>query len=144
MITDSSDVRDLGRDLMERLGLRGVAKFDFKRGPDGRLHLLEVNPRFSLWHHPGAVAGVNLPALVYADVMGLPRPAVSKARPGVRWVHMAHDPLAARETGMSPIRWAVSAFRSEAKSGFSWDDPFPLPRAALWRLLHRLRVGTEH
>ena len=25
----------------------------------------EVNPRFSLWHHPAAVAGVNLPAAVY-------------------------------------------------------------------------------
>ena len=143
-ITESPDVRDLGRELTRRLGLTGVAKFDFKRGPDGRLHLLEVNPRFNLWHHPGAVAGVNLPALVYADVMGLPRPVVAKARPGVRWVHMAHDPMAAREAGMSPLRWAVSALRSEAKSGFSWDDPLPLPRAALWRPRNRIRLGTEH
>ena len=58
-------LRELGRTLVQRLGLRGVAKFDFKRAADGRLFLLEVNPRFNLWHHPGALAGVNLPALVF-------------------------------------------------------------------------------
>ena len=47
---------------MAALGLRGVAKLDFKRTAAGELVLLEVNPRFNLWHLPGAVAGVNLPA----------------------------------------------------------------------------------
>jgi len=139
VITDSPQVRELGRELTQRLAFRGVAKFDFKRAPDGRLHLLEVNPRFNLWHHPGAVAGVNLPAMVYADLMGIPRPPASAALPGVRWCHMAHDPRAAREAGMSPLRWIVSALGSDAKSGFSWDDPLPLPRAALWRVMQRLR-----
>jgi len=50
-------VRRLGRELTERVGLRGFAKFDFKRDPDGRLWLLQVNPRFNLWHHVGADAG---------------------------------------------------------------------------------------
>ena len=45
---------------MTRLGLKGLVKLDFKRADDETLHLLEVNPRFSLWHHLGAVAGVNL------------------------------------------------------------------------------------
>jgi predicted ATP-grasp superfamily ATP-dependent carboligase len=67
-ITDARDVRDQGRDFVHRLNLKGIAKFDFKRGPDGVLHLLEINPRFNLWHHLGAVAGVNLPALVHADI----------------------------------------------------------------------------
>src|SRR5215470_19812901 len=48
-------------DLVDALEwLTGVAKPDFKRAPDGRLLLLEINPRFNLWHHLGAVAGVNL------------------------------------------------------------------------------------
>src|SRR3712207_372716 len=52
---DLPDVASLGRELTRRLNLRGVAKFDFKRGPNGRLYLLEINPRFNLWHHAGAI-----------------------------------------------------------------------------------------
>jgi hypothetical protein len=72
-------------DLVDALEwLTGGAKLDFKSAPDGRLLLLEINPRFNLWHHLGAVAGVNLPALVYADLVGLPRPATRPARAGAR------------------------------------------------------------
>ena len=92
VITDAEDVRDLGRHLVERIDLRGVAKFDFKRAPDGSLWLLEVNPRFSFWSHPGAVAGVNLPALVFGDLVGRPRPRVRSARPGVVVRHRAGRP----------------------------------------------------
>ena len=56
-------------------GLTGVAKLDFKRDRSGKLHLFEINPRFTLWHHAAAIAGVNIPALVYADLTGAPWPA---------------------------------------------------------------------
>jgi hypothetical protein len=42
------------------------AKLDFKRAPDGALRILEFNPRFNLWHYPGALGGGSLPALVHA------------------------------------------------------------------------------
>src|SRR5690606_27186437 len=64
-LTDAEDVIELGRRIVEKVGLRGVAKLDFKRRPDRELALLEINPRFNLWHHLGAVAGVNLPLIVY-------------------------------------------------------------------------------
>ena len=79
-------MRQLGRDIVERLKLFGVAKLDFKRDGAGKLHLLEINPRFTLWHHAAAVAGLNIPALVYADLTGTPRPAATRAKTGVRWV----------------------------------------------------------
>lgn len=140
-ITDDREVRALGRELVRRLDLRGVAKLDFKRGADDRLYLLEVNPRFNLWHHPGALAGVNLPALVYADLLGRRRPPVSPARAGVSWCNLAYDPRAARQAGVGPLGWLASALRCEAKSGFAWDDPLPLPRAVLRRAGQRLRAG---
>ena len=132
--------------LIERirqLELQGVAKLDSKHGPDGSLHLFEVNPRFNLWHHPGALAGVNLPEIVYSDLVGLPRPLARTARPGVRWCSLAHDLQAARADGTGPARWVAWALRCEAKSGFAWDDPLPLPRAALWRLRRWTRTGTS-
>ena len=132
-ITDEPDVAALGRSLTERLSLRGVAKFDFKRAPDGTLHLLEVNPRFNLWHHLGAVAGLNLPALVFADAIGLPRPAMGRARPGACWCHVTKDRLAAKESGVPMSEWLPWVLRCEAKA-IAWNDPMPFLRNMAARL----------
>jgi predicted ATP-grasp superfamily ATP-dependent carboligase len=138
-ITDTEDVRVLGRSLCARMELTGVAKLDFKRDDDGHLRLLEVNPRFNLWHHPGALAGVNLPGLVHSDLTGQPRPAVGPARSGVQWCSLAHDHQAARADGVATLSWVRWAAACDAKSGFAWDDPLPLPGAALSRVGARLR-----
>jgi len=141
--TDAADVVELGRDLVRKLDLRGVAKFDFKRGPDGRLYMLEVNPRFTLWHHLAAVAGVNIPALVYADLAGLPRPAAHTARAGVRWCKVWRDRAAARRANVPLWRWLVWSLGCEAKSGLAWDDPLPLVRAGLRAAGQRL-ISSAH
>ncbi|MBI5103720.1 MAG: ATP-grasp domain-containing protein [Solirubrobacterales bacterium] len=132
-ITAEPDVLRLGRELVERMGLRGVAKLDFKRDPGGRLWLLEVNPRFNLWHHPGARAGVNLPDLVFRDLTGEPRPAPRAATPGVRWAYHRHDARAAREAGIPLRRWLRWFAACEAKSVVSLDDPWPFLRGTLQR-----------
>ena len=136
-ISDAADVRREGRAAVEKLGLTGVAKLDFKRAPDGRLALLEINPRFNLWHHLGAVAGVNFPALVYADLVGLPRPATRPARAGTRWCSIWNDFPAARAAGLPLWRWLPWMLGCEAKSAVAWDDPMPLARSLLYRGLAR-------
>jgi D-aspartate ligase len=133
-ITDADDVRRDGRGIVERLELTGVAKLDFKRDPQGRLQLLEINPRFNLWHHAGAVAGVNLPALVYGDLAGLPRPPVRRAKPGTRWCRPWKDFAAARAQNLSLVSWVSFALGCEAKSSLAWDDPLPFVGATLHRL----------
>ena len=137
--TAADDVAAMGRDLVRRLDLTGVAKIDFKRAPDGRLHLLEINPRFNLWHHLGAAAGVNLPALVYADLLGQPRPEPASARSGVCWCQPKRDWHAAKASGMSLSTWFRWALRCEAKSVFL-DDPLPylLPLLTGNKLLGKL------
>ena len=141
MDADAADVAALGRDLVRRLGLRGVAKFDVKRAPDGALHLLEVNPRFNLWHHLGAIAGVNLPALVHADLTGRPRPAAGRARVGANWCRPAGDLSAARESGVPLASWLLWTLRCEAKQAVAWDDPMPVLGAAWQRLNPRRYIG---
>ncbi len=143
-ITDAADVRRQGRAIAERLKLTGVAKFDFKRDAAGALHLLEINPRFTLWHHPAALAGLNIPALVYADLTGVPRPPVGPARPGVRWCRAWKDFPAARAMGVPLADWLIWTWRCAAKSSLSWDDPLPLPRATLRHLLGRRFAATTH
>ena len=135
--TETSDVRALGRDVTARLELHGVAKLDFKRDPQGRLFLLEVNPRFNLWHHLGARAGVNIPALVYADLVGEPRRPAGPARAGVRWCNPWHDVLAARAAGIPWLTWLSWMLGAEAKRTLAWDDPLPLIGAVLHRGIAR-------
>lgn len=139
-ITDAPDVRELGRRLMAQLGLRGVAKCDFKRAADGRLFLLEINPRYTLWHHLGARAGVNLPALVYADLTGAPRPPVRPAQAGTRWGKLWLDVKAARSARIPFPRWLHWAWSVEAKRILSWDDPVPT-LALVWRFLRGGRAA---
>jgi predicted ATP-grasp superfamily ATP-dependent carboligase len=137
--TDAPDVLQLGRELVGRLLLRGVAKFDFKRAADGTLFLLEINPRFNLWHHLGAVAGVNLPALVYADLTGNPRPAINASHPNLSWCRMWQDAQAARASQVSLFAWLSWAVRCKAKRLLSWNDPMPLVGAVLWRIRDAVR-----
>jgi predicted ATP-grasp superfamily ATP-dependent carboligase len=144
-ITASADVARAGLDVLRRLDLRGVAKLDFKRAPDGRLRLLEVNPRFNLWHHPAAVAGMNLPALVHADLTGSDRPATSTPTPGVRWCDPRADFTAARAAGIPGRTWLGFLLRSQTYAIVALDDPLPFAcgrmAPALRRLAPRRRTG---
>ena len=140
-ISDAPDVAALGRSVVRKLDLRGVAKLDFKRAPDGALHLLEINPRFNLWHHLGAVAGVNLPALVHADMCGRPRPAVSRARAGATWCRPLDDWRAARASGLSPLAWLPWMLRCDANASLDWRDPMPCLNGELYQRARRLGAG---
>ncbi len=129
--TQSQDVLDLGRKIVQALDFTGVAKIDFKRSPTGQLFLLEINARFSLWHHVGARIGVNIPALVYADLAGglRPEPRGTEPRAEIRdaatWVHPM-DVFAACAGGMRLGEWTRWAVRSEAKAYWAISDPMPL------------------
>jgi predicted ATP-grasp superfamily ATP-dependent carboligase len=136
-ITDAPDVAELGRRAVRALGLRGVAKLDIKRGPDGALHLLEINPRFTLWHHLGAAAGVNIPALVHADLCGLPRPPATRARPGAVWLRPREDWRAARAAGVGPRSWLRFLRNAAANATFDPRDPMPFLRGEVWNGLRR-------
>jgi predicted ATP-grasp superfamily ATP-dependent carboligase len=138
-ITYDAEVVQLGRDIVGRLGLDGVAKLDFKRAPDRRLLLLEINPRFNLWHHPAAIAGVNLPALVWSDLTGGARPSISPPRPGVHWMS-PWDLQAAREDGVPLRAWLTWARHCQARSMMSLDDPLPFLRLCTQRATRWVRA----
>jgi predicted ATP-grasp superfamily ATP-dependent carboligase len=137
--TDAPDVVSLGRELVDRIGITGVAKFDFKRAADDRLFLLEINPRFNLWHHLGSLAGVNLPALVYGDLTGRTRSSRLRARPGLSWCRLWQDVQAAKASRIPLRKWLPWALRCDAKRLLTWDDPKPFILAGLWRLGFAIR-----
>ena len=130
-ITDDPEVKRLGRSVLERIGFSGVAKIDFKRSTaDDRLYLLEINPRFNLWHHPGMVAGVGLPELVYQDCLepGSAR-APGPVRSGVRWIAPREDLRALDEHRAageaSRLGWLRQVLAADVNEDLCLRDPLP-------------------
>lgn len=143
-ITDDAAVRLAGRDVLARTGFHGVVKLDFKRDArDGRLSLLEMNPRFTLWNHPGARAGVDLPGLVYDDLTGAPRRTAGPARAGVRWMMVRADLRAAQEARAagegSLARWGWELATASIREDLMLTDPMPSIHDLADVLARRLR-----
>lgn len=125
---EAADVRALGRQVIAQLGVNGLVKLDLKRDAAGRLHLLEVNPRATLWAHPGILAGIDLLGCVHADLTGTPRPVVSPSRPGVMWCDPLLDLRNVRHGQTGWGEWGRTTWRSAARSGVEGYDPRPLLR----------------
>ena len=134
-LAHDDELAAFGQSLVARVPLKGVFKIDFKRDAlTGRLHLLEVNARYNLWHYLGAVNGINLPALAYAYLVRGERPqAAARYRTAYRWVYLRYDwrayrELAARrELGLGG--WLASLLaRPLVCQLFAWRDPMPFLR----------------
>jgi D-aspartate ligase len=154
-ITDDPRLKRLGRELLTRLEFSGVLKVDFKYDERERKHyVLEVNPRFNLWHHPAALAGTCVPELVYNDCVEPGAPLQkSKFRPGVRWLTLRDDYHAFREYRaageLSAMGWLFDLATAEVNEDFRISDPLPglvqlfgVAQRKLRRLLLN-RKGTE-
>ena len=126
--TDDEPLVRLGRELVERIGATGPVKLDFKLDADGTPRLLEVNARFTLWVQPGAVAGVNLAAIAWADLTGAPLPPARRARAGGRWIDPRGDLASARALAVPLCRWLPFAVRCQTNPAWAWNDPAPLLR----------------
>lgn len=146
-ITDDPRVRTVGRSVLEAFGLTGVAKVDIKIGPDGSMWILEVNPRFNLWHHPGAAAGVNIPAIVHRHLSGAPRAPSPAVTPGIRWVQVWGDWEASASAGVPRLQWLRETWSAGCRRAAHLDDPGSMLGAAAWAVKKKARArsgsGTE-
>jgi len=144
-ITDDPVLKRIGRDIVDRLRFHGVLKMDFKVDErTGRIHLFEINPRFNLWHHPGTLAGVPLPELVYRDCLepGSARP-VRRVRAGVRWLSARADRRALQPDGdggdVSRLRWLWQFATASINEDFRLRDPMPALAELCGTVRRRLR-----
>jgi predicted ATP-grasp superfamily ATP-dependent carboligase len=138
-VQDDARVKELGWNIVERLGLRGIAKLDLKiDARSGEMRLLEINPRYSLWNYPGARAGVNLPAIAYHDIIRgdvVARPTLLRR---VKWIDFEMDlrallqSRAASELGV--VAWLRSLRGIRVYTLWSWSDPVPCVIHAIARV----------
>jgi D-aspartate ligase len=115
--------------LIEAMRYTGIVEVEFKRDlRDGKLKLLDINPRVWGWHSLCGPAGVDYPYLLWLLTVGEPIPQ-TKAAAGVRWVRMSTDaPTAIREVihGRMSLREYLRSIRPPLASAiYASDDPMP-------------------
>lgn len=146
---DEPEVAALGERCLAAIDFDGLAEVEFKRDPrDGKLKLLDVNPRVWGWHSLCQRAGVDFPYLAYRLARGETVPA-SRAGVGVRWLRPSTDlPTSLKQVvqGKLPLLPYLRTLASRHESAvFARDDPWPgiveLPMLA-GTLMRRLRLGS--
>ena len=147
-VVDEPGVVDAARRLLGEIGHHGLVEIEFKRDPrDGSLRLLDVNPRPWSWFGLAAAAGVDLGAMLWDKANG-ETPAAAAAKPGVAWMYLVRDIVAAailaRRGKASIFSWPTGFGRVRAWACFASGDPVPglidLPLTA-WRVISRRLVA---
>lgn len=126
---ESPLLEELSERFLRSIEHYGLVEVEYKRDArDGQYKLLDVNARTWGYHTLGARAGVDFPALLFADQTGEPV-TPCRARPGVRWVRLVTDlPTAAVELAAGHLGWRAylgSLARADTEAVFSRRDPLP-------------------
>jgi D-aspartate ligase len=126
---EAPEVERLSERFLRGIGYYGLAELEYKLDRrDGRYKLLDVNARTWGYHTLGPRAGVDFPALLYADQLG-ERLQPTRARTGVRWVRLATDlptgalEIARRRLGLRS--YLRSLLRANTEAVFELRDPLP-------------------
>jgi D-aspartate ligase len=88
---DLPELTELSARFLTEIKYYGLAEVEFKLDPrDGKYKLLDVNARTWGYHVLGLIAGVDFPAMLFADQIGH-RVEKVRARAGLGWVRVVTD-----------------------------------------------------
>jgi predicted ATP-grasp superfamily ATP-dependent carboligase len=115
--------------FLQAIGYYGLCEVEFMYDRrDGRYRFLEVNPRIWGWHGLAIAAGVNLPGLLYDDMLGRPLEPCTPVS-NLKWIRMTTDiPVVLGEIIKGRMR--VKDYLSSMKGAktfavFAKNDPMP-------------------
>jgi predicted ATP-grasp superfamily ATP-dependent carboligase len=145
----NSEVAHLSLRFLRGVGFRGFCATEYKEDPrDGRFKMIEVNARVPLWVSLAAAAGVDVPYVGFADLVGATCECEEQVD-GVRWVFAAKDLSSAvhyaLEGALNWSEWRASLRDCRAEAVWASDDPTPafrLPFYLAARAARRLWKGA--
>lgn len=132
--TTCEETRTLSQDFLGRIGFHGICGTEFKRDPrDGRLKLIEINPRPTLWFALSHAAGKRIATAWARDLCAGAAPADIAQRDGVLWRYLAKDLAAARFYRRHAAGFALPAPQTDAAAAavarcwavYDRRDPLP-------------------
>lgn len=114
------ELLELTHRLLQPLRWHGVAMVEWRRAPDGRLCLMEINPR--LWGSLPLTlaAGVNIPVAMFEMAMGETPKSVRAWKVGMRARNATED-----------LRWLAADLRADRSDPLLLTEP-PLRAALGW------------
>jgi predicted ATP-grasp superfamily ATP-dependent carboligase len=132
----SQELMDLGLHVCQMLDYRGIAEIEFKRDDrDGKLKLIELNPRLWVQSALASSAGVDFARVQFLDLLGHPAAPATQFRSGVRWLDLMADYQVCRELlrrgGLSSREWMQSWLGARSFAAFAPDDVGPF--FAAWK-----------
>jgi len=125
---------DLGMRFFRHIRYRGIGSIEFKRDErDGRLKLIELNPRLWQQNALASACGVDFAWVQYADLTGGAGPWPESFRTGVRWLDLERDARTCfalyRAGELDLASWLRSYLGTRVFAKFAWDDPGPWLRS---------------
>ncbi len=123
-------------DVLKRLRFKGPIKIDYKLDEkSGKLYLLELNPRYNMWHYIGARAGINLPALAYHYLIdGVAGKVQTDYETDIKWISGIQEWFTFRDMKkqglISTGQWLASLSGRRIYQTWAGDDLKPVMYAA--------------
>jgi D-aspartate ligase len=128
-LVDIPELRKIAEHFLGLINYYGFAEVEFMQDPrDGNYKLIEVNPRVWGWHTIAIASGVDLPYLLYQDMIGQGMD-VGIPINDVKWVRLITDiPTVLSEItkGRLKIRDYLKSMKGKKEFAvFSLNDPLP-------------------
>ncbi|MFB7147114.1 polysaccharide deacetylase family protein [Agrobacterium deltaense] len=129
-VVDNGQAVDAARKILKSAGHSGLVEAEFKLdGRDGKLKLLDVNPRPWSWFGLCSAAGIDLGALLWRVANGEPVGQPGNARQSVSWSYLVRDAVAAftlARRGQAKIGDYFASLRNiRSWAAFAPNDPLP-------------------
>lgn len=127
---DYPELLELGAKFFKDIDYHGVGSAEFKYDErDGKLKLIELNPRYWQQNSLATACGMNFPLIDYLEVTGQDPLLQKEHITGVKWVnrYMDFDSfLKYRKEGtLTFLAWRKSLKGKKVYSDFIWNDPVP-------------------
>ncbi len=125
-----NELLECGLRFFREIGYRGIGSIEFKKDErDGRLKMIELNPRLWQQNYLATVCGINFPLVQYLDLTGQAPQPVSEFPDKVKWFDEFADFKSyweySRRKELSFFRWLLSMKGVKAHATFAVDDMGP-------------------
>ena len=128
-LVDIPEIQKIAEKFLGLINYYGFAEVEFMQDPrDGNYKLIEVNPRVWGWHTIAIASGVDLPYLLYQDIIG-EEMDVRLPIDNLKWVRLITDvPTVLSEIigGRLRIRDYLKSMKGKKEFAvFALNDPLP-------------------
>ncbi len=131
--TEDDETLHLSKKLLSATKYSGIAATEFKRDPrDGKLKIIEINPRPSLWFGITTAAGMPFALSHYLELTGAGEAAENRQKMSLEWRYLSRDLISqlvylkGSASGLPPpITKRSGPIEGTIGAVFAKDDPRP-------------------